>query len=69
MLYTHPDDAYDSVSMVNPGFYFDEDDVRGLINASLSDRLLLEMVGHPFDGMNDQGLAIGMATNHFRAPR
>jgi len=62
MLYTHPDDGYDSVSMVDLGFYLSEADARSLADVSLSQRRrLLEMVWHPFDGMNDQGLAIGMA--------
>lgn len=62
MLYAHPDDGYDSVSMVHLGFYFSEADARSLDEVSLSERRrLLEMVRHPFDGMNDRGLAIGMA--------
>jgi hypothetical protein len=62
LLFNHPDDGYDSVSMVDLAYFFDAAEVRGLVDASLKDRrALLETPGWPFDGLNEAGLAVGMA--------
>ncbi|MGD8474195.1 MAG: MBL fold metallo-hydrolase [Anaerolineae bacterium] len=63
LLYTDPADGYASVSMVDLAYLgFDEDDVRSLLDLSLGDLSpLLDTPHWPFDGMNEHGLAVGMA--------
>jgi hypothetical protein len=59
LLFTHPDEGYDSVSMVDIA-YLGLD--TGLLDQPFEDRLsLLNAPFLPFDGMNEHGLAIGMA--------
>jgi choloylglycine hydrolase len=62
-LYTDPDDGYASVSMVDLAYFgFDDDVVRSLLDLPLTDlRALLDTPHWPFDGMNEHGLAVGMA--------
>jgi hypothetical protein len=63
LLYTYPPDGYASVSMVNLGFLgFDQDEARDLHSLSEEELSLLDWT--PFvltDGMNEAGLAVGMA--------
>jgi len=56
LLFTHPSDGFDSVSMVDISYFgFDTEE------PSWSDRLgLLDAPYWPFDGMNERGLAVGM---------
>jgi hypothetical protein len=63
LLFTDPPDGYASVSMVDLEYLgFEEEQVGNLMGLSLSERKpLLEAYRLPFDGMNEQGLAIGMA--------
>ncbi len=62
LLFNHPAEGYDSVSMVDLAYFYDEDQVHDLADAPLEDRVtLLETEGWPFDGMNEMGLAVGMA--------
>ena len=64
LLFTSPPDGYSSVSLVDPGFlYSDGSKVPfNLEGASLEDRVrLLVAPAMPCDGMNDQGLVVGMA--------
>ncbi len=63
LLYTDPPDGYASVSMVDLAYLgFDDEDVRALLDLSRGDLLpLLDAPHWPFDGMNEQGLAVGMA--------
>ena len=62
LLFTDPPEAYASVSMVDLSFLFSPEDWDRLDDLPL-DRLapLLETPFWTFDGMNEQGLAIGMA--------
>jgi len=63
LLFTHPQDGYDSVSMVDIAYLgFEGATASGLMDLSLVERrTLLQAPLLPFDGMNEQGLAIGMA--------
>jgi len=63
LLFTDPADGYASVSMVDIDYLgFTGDRAKNLLNLPLSERqALLEAPAWPFDGMNEQGLAIGMA--------
>ena len=63
LLYTDPPDGYASVSMVNLAFLgINSDNVRPLREISLPERAPLLQTPHfPSDGMNEYGLAIGMA--------
>jgi 7,8-dihydropterin-6-yl-methyl-4-(beta-D-ribofuranosyl)aminobenzene 5'-phosphate synthase len=63
LLFTEPSDGYASVSMVDLAYFgFDGEDVRSLTDLSLDElRPLLDAPHWPFDGMNAQGLAVGMA--------
>lgn len=63
LLFTDPPDGYASVSMVDIAFLgFSPDQAKDLTERSLLDRApLLEAPFLPFDGMNEYGLAIGMA--------
>ena len=63
LLFTDPPDGYASVSMVDIAYFgFDDQAVRTLLHLSLGDlRPLLQAPHWPFDGMNEHGLAVGMA--------
>ncbi len=63
LLFTHPPNGYASVSMVDIAYLgFSQDQMRSLTDLSLIDRKpLLRAPYWPFDGMNEHGLAIGMA--------
>ncbi|MBI5952904.1 MAG: linear amide C-N hydrolase [Chloroflexi bacterium] len=61
LLFNHPTDGYDSVSMVDIAYLFD-DNPDSLTDLSIEQRLaLLDAPALPFDGMNERGLALGMA--------
>ncbi|MEA1976426.1 MAG: C45 family peptidase [Chloroflexota bacterium] len=62
LLFTDPPDGYASVSMVDLAYYFDTPAVTQLMDLDLNDRSpLLNTPSMPFDGLNEKGLAIGMA--------
>ena len=63
LLFTDPPDGYASVSMVDIEYLgFDETNVRNIVNMSIEEQAsLLDEPYLPFDGMNEYGLAIGMA--------
>ena len=63
LLFTYPLDGYASVSMVDIDYLgFGDDLAFGLTDLPLSERAgLLNAPYLPFDGMNQAGLAIGMA--------
>jgi hypothetical protein len=63
LLFTDPPDGYASVSMVDIAYLgFDDDAVRTLLQQPLGElRPLLQAPHWPFDGMNEHGLAVGMA--------
>lgn len=63
LLFTDPPDGYAAVSMVNTAFLgFDEETARALIDLPLTERgALLAAPFLPIDGMNERGLAVGMA--------
>lgn len=63
LLFTNPADGYASVSMVDLAYLVDEPaDVGSLQERPLADRRALLRAPHlPFDGMNELGLAVGMA--------
>ncbi|HEY44481.1 MAG TPA: linear amide C-N hydrolase [Anaerolineae bacterium] len=63
LLFTDPSDGYASVSMVDIAYLgFGEANAGDLPNLPLNElRSLLNAPFLPFDGMNDQGLTIGMA--------
>ena len=63
LLFTDPPDGYASVSMVDIAYLgFSEEQVRSLTDLPLNDRKsLLRAPNWPFDGMNERGVAIGMA--------
>jgi len=63
LLFTDPPDGYASVSMVDIEYLgFGGSRSKDLINLPLSERqALLDAPALPFDGMNEQGLVIGMA--------
>jgi hypothetical protein len=63
LLYYDPPQGYASVSMVDIAYLdFDAQTVRRLNELPLAERApLLDAPGMPFDGMNEHGLAIGMA--------
>lgn len=63
LLFTHPADGYASVSMVDIEFLgFNGGKALNLNEAPLADRVgLLDAPDLPFDGMNEKGLAVGMA--------
>ena len=63
LLFTDPPDGYASVSMVDIAYLgFEGDRSKSLLDLSLSERQgLMGAPSLPFDGMNEQGLAIGMA--------
>ncbi len=63
LLFTEPVDGYPSVSMVDIAYLgFTGARSKNLKSLSLEDlRPLLEAPSLPFDGMNEKGLAVGMA--------
>jgi hypothetical protein len=63
LLFTNPPDGYASVSMVDIAYLgFDENQIGSLDELPLEERQpLLEAPHWPFDGMNERGVAIGMA--------
>jgi hypothetical protein len=63
LLFTHPQDGYASVSMVDITYLgYSGADAGELIDLPLDERrALLYAPSIPFDGMNEHGLAIGMA--------
>jgi len=63
LLYTDPPDGYASVSMVDIAYLgFDGDSSKNLTDLSLPERkALLRAPSLPFDGMNEKGIAVGMA--------
>lgn len=63
LLFTEPEDGYASVSMVDIAYLgFEGDRSRNLKNLSLEERQsLLDAPFLPFDGMNEKGIAVGMA--------
>ena len=62
LLFAAPPDGYASVSMVDIGYLVDGDKVGRLTDLPLAGReALLDAPFWPFDGMNEMGLAIGMA--------
>jgi len=66
LLFTDPPDGYASVSMVDIAYLGFGANITNLTNLDLSDRQpLLAAPFLPFDGMNEHGLAIGMAAVPF----
>jgi hypothetical protein len=62
LLFTDPPDGYASVTMVDLAYFFEPDQVGGLTDLPPAElRPLLETPLWPFDGMNERGLAVGMA--------
>lgn len=63
LLFTDPPDGYASVSMVDIAYLgFDETQIGSLAELPLEERQPLLASPHlPFDGMNERGVAIGMA--------
>jgi len=63
LLFTHPENGYASVSMVDIAYLgFNNDKAGDLVNLSLEERTpLLSAPFLPFDGMNEHGLVVGMA--------
>lgn len=63
LLFTDPPDGYASVSMVDIAYLgFDQDTAAAVTDLPLAERgALLEAPFWPFDGMNQRGLAVGMA--------
>jgi hypothetical protein len=62
LLFTHPPDGYASVSMVDIGYLLDDQSANALLDLNIDDRKsLLEAPFWPFDGMNERGVAVGMA--------
>jgi hypothetical protein len=63
LLFTDPPDGYTSVSMVDIAYLgFDESNSMNILDLPIEERTaLLDAPYLPFDGMNEYGLAIGMA--------
>ncbi|MCK4489123.1 MAG: linear amide C-N hydrolase [Anaerolineales bacterium] len=63
LLFTDPSDGYASVSMVDIAYLgYGEERAFGLVDLPLSElAALLDAPYLPFDGMNEAGLAVGMA--------
>jgi predicted choloylglycine hydrolase len=63
LLFTDPPDGYASVSMVDITYLgFDGQSAQVIVGLPLEERRgLLDAPLWPFDGMNEQGLAVGMA--------
>jgi hypothetical protein len=63
LLFTDPPDGYASVSMVDIAFLANDDQVLSLTDLPLAEReALLAAPFVPFDGMNEHGLVVGVAT-------
>jgi hypothetical protein len=63
LLFTDPPDGYASVTMVNLRWVSFGDRKKDLTQLSLAERrMLLFAPAVPFDGMNEKGIAIGMAS-------
>jgi hypothetical protein len=66
LLFYQPADGFGSVAMVDLEYFFDNKEIQQLDELALIDRMpLLETYRMPFDGMNSQGLVIGMAAVPF----
>lgn len=62
LLFTDPPDGYASISMVDIAYLFKSADAVALTGLPLAKRsALLQAPFMPFDGMNEYGLAVGMA--------
>jgi len=62
LLFTDPPNGYASVSMVDIAYLFDLAEATALTDLPLEERsALLRAPFLPFDGMNEHGLAVGMA--------
>ena len=62
LLFNHPTDGYDSISMVDMAYLGIDADINKLTELPLDQRkALLDAPVLPFDGMNERGLAVGMA--------
>jgi len=62
LLFTNPPDAYASVTMVDLSFLFDAEAGGALDEMPITERrALLDTPFWTFDGMNERGLAVGMA--------
>jgi hypothetical protein len=62
LLFTDPPDGYASVSMVDIAYLIPGSEVHALTDLPVEAREpLLESPSWPFDGMNEHGLAVGMA--------
>jgi hypothetical protein len=62
LLFNHPTDGYASVSMVDMAYLGIDADINRLTELPLDQRkALLDAPALPFDGMNERGLAVGMA--------
>jgi hypothetical protein len=62
LLFTDPPGGYASASMVDLAYFFDPTTVTRLTELDLAGRSpLLNTPSMPFDGVNERGLAIGMA--------
>lgn len=63
LLFTDPPDGYASVSMVDIEYLgFNEEAAENIITLPVEERTaLLDAPSIPFDGMNEYGLAVGMA--------
>lgn len=62
LLFNHPSDGYDSTSMVDIAYLDLGNNADTLTDLPLEQRLaLLDSPALPFDGMNEQGLVVGMA--------
>ncbi len=62
LLFHHPTDGYDSVSMVDMSYLEIDADINNLTELPIEQRqALLEAPALPFDGMNERGLVVGMA--------
>jgi len=62
LLFTDPPDGYASFSMVDIAYLVDDEVVDRLEELPINEReVLLQTPYWPFDGMNEHGLAIGMA--------
>ncbi len=62
VLYNHPAVGYDSISIVDLAYLVDSSQAQNLLDLPLEQRAaLLSAPFIPFDGMNEKGLAIGMA--------
>jgi hypothetical protein len=70
LLFTAPPDGYASVSMVDITYLgFDGDPSKHLMDLPLDQlRPLLDAPSLPFDGLNEKGLAIGMAAVDAQTP-